>query len=134
VFVNLGDSRGYLLDFYKRRIRQTTNDHNVAAELVANGEISREEARNHPASSALTRFVGMRNPALPETFIERVRSGDRILLCSDGLYGMVEDARLPRLLRSGKGPARVAGRLIDAANRAGGRDNIAAVYIKILSE
>jgi serine/threonine protein phosphatase PrpC len=132
VFVNLGDSRAYLLGFYNKQVRQATCDHNVAALLVANGELSREEARLHPSSAALTRFAGMEVPALPETFIERLDVGDRILLCSDGLYGMVADARLPRLLRSSRSPARVVGRLIDEANHAGGTDNISAVYIKIL--
>jgi serine/threonine protein phosphatase PrpC len=132
VFLNLGDSRGYLLDYYKRRILQVTADHNVAALLVAGGEITEEEARNHPSSAALTRFVGMESPAPSDTFIHKVRPGDRILLCSDGLHGMVEDNRLPTILRSSRSQKHVVKRLIGEANRAGGRDNISAVYIKII--
>jgi serine/threonine protein phosphatase PrpC len=131
VFINLGDSRGYILPSRKRRIRQITEDHNMAAVLVAAGELTRKEARNHPSSSSLTRFVGMGSPALPETFIEKVNTGDRILLCSDGLYGMLDDECLPRLMRSCKSPAKAVKRLIDEANFAGGRDNISLVYIKI---
>jgi serine/threonine protein phosphatase PrpC len=134
VFANIGDSRGYLLEFYKKRIRQVTIDHNVAQLLVENGELSREEAGSHPASSTLTRFVGMESPALPETFTVEPKRGDMILLCSDGLYGMVPDARLPNLLRSSKNPNLVVKRLIDEANLAGGKDNISAVQIKILRE
>jgi serine/threonine protein phosphatase PrpC len=132
VFLNLGDSRGYRLNFYKKQIKQVTTDHNIAAELAAVGEITREEARTHKSNNALTRFIGMESPALPETFIEEIKYGDRILLCSDGLNGMVEDARLSRLLRSSKIPERVIKLLIDEANAEGGLDNISAVYIKIL--
>lgn len=132
VFVNFGDSRGYLLEAYKQHILPVTKDHNLAAELVANGALSRDEARLHRSSSILTRFVGMEAPALPETFIVKLEPGDRILICSDGLHGMVEEKRLPGLLRSVQTPARVVKRLIDEANLAGGRDNISAVYIKIM--
>lgn len=132
VFLNLGDSRGYWLGFYKKNILPVTKDHNVAAELVASGDLSPEEARTHPSSNALTRFMGMESPAFSETFIRKLEYGDRLLLCSDGLYGMVEDARLSRLLRSSRNPRRVVGRLIDKANAAGGKDNISAVYIKIV--
>jgi protein phosphatase len=132
IFVNLGDSRGYLLKSYKRQIRQVTHDHNVAAQLVESGELSPEVARRHPASASLSRFVGMKSPALPETFIEKFEVGDRILLCSDGLYGMVEEQELPALLRSSRSPSGVTDRLIREANLAGGADNISAVYIKAL--
>lgn len=132
VFVNLGDSRGYLLGFYKKRIRQITQDHTVAAQLVANGELSPEEARRHTSNHLLSRFVGMPSPALPETFIKKLEIGDRILLCSDGLHDMLEDIRLPPLMRSSRSPGRVVDRLIHEANNAGGRDNISTVYIKVL--
>ncbi|MDR2401678.1 MAG: protein phosphatase 2C domain-containing protein [Deferribacteraceae bacterium] len=131
VFINLGDSRGYILPFRKRHIRRITDDHNMAAVFVAAGELTKEEARVHPSSSSITRFVGMASPALPETFIEKVDIGDRIILCSDGLYGMVEDEFLPRLMRTGRSSSKAVKRLIDEANLAGGRDNISLVYIKI---
>lgn len=131
VFVNLGDSRGYLLPRHKKNIRQITMDHNVAGLMVQNGEITKEEARFHPASSSLTRFAGMEAPAKPDVFIREIHPGDRILLCSDGLHGMVDDRRLARIMRSCKNPTWVVQRLVDEANRAGGRDNIAAVYVKV---
>ncbi|MDR1937046.1 MAG: protein phosphatase 2C domain-containing protein [Tannerellaceae bacterium] len=132
LFVNLGDSRGYLLPRCKKKIRQITQDHNVAAILVRQGEITKEEARNHPASSSLTRFVGMLAPATPEVFIHEVAPGDRILLCSDGLHGMVDDTLFPHLIRSSKDLVKVCSRLVNKANEAGGRDNISAVYLKIV--
>ncbi len=131
VFANLGDSRGYLLPRYKRKLRQVTEDHNIAAILVRNGEISKDDAKNHPSSSRLTRFVGMNAPALPEYFVCGISPGDRILLCSDGLYGTVEDRDIARIMRSSKKPETVCSRLIDKANENGGRDNISVVYIRI---
>ncbi|MDR1162126.1 MAG: protein phosphatase 2C domain-containing protein [Tannerellaceae bacterium] len=131
VFVNLGDSRGYVLPRYKKNIRQITHDHNVAAILVQQGELSKEEARSHPSSCSLTRFAGMPAPATPEAFICNVEPGDRILLCSDGLYGMTGDEILPQLMRSSRNPERICSRLIEQANASGGNDNISVVYLKI---
>ena len=132
VFVCLGDSRGYLLPKYKKLPVQITEDMNVAGYLVKLGKMTKEQARESPASSKLTAFVGMPAPATPETFIVEVKPGDRILLCSDGLYGMVPEREIARLLRSGREPEKVCRNLIDAANAHGGRDNISAVYIQIL--
>lgn len=133
VFVSLGDSRGYLLPRYKKLPQQITEDHNIAALLVQNGELTRAEAINHPSSSRLTAFVGMKPPAAPDLFVRDVFPGDRILLCSDGLYGMVKDLDMARITRSSRSPERVCQRLIGAANANGGRDNISAAYIRILS-
>jgi hypothetical protein len=72
------DSRGYLLPKYKRTLRQITEDHNIAALMVKNGELAKDAAVNHPASSRLTRFVGMNAPALPEYYVCEVAPGDRI--------------------------------------------------------
>lgn len=132
IFVNLGDSRGCLLPKYKKTLRQITEDHNIAAMLVKNGELSKEGAKNHPSSSRLTRFVGMVSPALPEYFVCDIKPGDRILLCSDGLYGMMDDNEMAHIMRSSRSPEIVCDRLIDKANENGGHDNISAVYIKII--
>ena len=131
LFVNLGDSRAYLLPKYKRQEVQITEDMNIAALLVKNGEMTKEQAAKSSASSRLTSFVGMPAPATPDSFIVDVKPGDRILLCSDGLYGMVPEYEMVRLMRSSRSPAKVCERLIASANRHGGRDNISAVYILI---
>ena len=104
---------------------------NVAALLIKNGEMTKEQAAKSNASSTLTCFVGMQAPALPDSFIVDVKPGDRILLCSDGLYGMVPEREIAMLMRSGKSPKRVCERLIASANQHGGRDNMSAVYIYI---
>lgn len=131
VFVWLGDSRGYLLPKYHRNPDQMTEDMNIAGLLVKAGEMTKEEAAGSPASSRLTAFVGMEPPAAPEVSVVEVKPGDRILLCSDGLYGMVEEREIARILRSSRNPEKVCRRLIQRANENGGRDNISAVYIKI---
>ncbi len=131
IFVCLGDSRGYLLPKYKKQLRQITNDMNVAGYLVRNGEMTKEQAKNDYRSSQLTAFVGMPKPATPETFIVDVKPGDRILLCSDGLYGMAEESTIARIMRSSENPEVVCKRLIREANANGGRDNISAAYIRI---
>lgn len=131
VFINLGDSRGYLLPRYEREIRQITEDHNVAQLLVEEGELTKQQARTHYTSCQLTRFVGMPIPAAAEYYIEKVHPGDRIVLCSDGLYGEVEDGTIKNIIRSSKSPSFVCHRLIKEANKMGGKDNISAIYIKI---
>ena len=131
VYVNLGDSRGYLLPRYRWTMRQITDDHNVAGELVRLGEITKEEAKGHPGSCRLTQFMGMPSPALPEVFTERIVPGDRIIVCSDGLFGMLDDWEIRKILRSSKWPGSIGRKLITEANAAGGHDNISAVFIKI---
>ncbi|MDR2370549.1 MAG: protein phosphatase 2C domain-containing protein [Treponema sp.] len=131
VFVSIGDSRAYLLPRHGKIIRQLTNDHNIAAILIRNGELTVKGAKNHPSANQLTRFVGMEAPAEADCFIEPLAPGDRILLCSDGLHGLMEDDGIKRILRSSRSPALVCGRLVKAANESGGRDNISAVYIKL---
>ena len=131
IFVNLGDSRAYLLPKYKKNPVQITEDMNIAALLVKNGEMTKEQAAKSLASSRLTSFVGMPAPAMPDSFIVDVKPGDRIILCSDGLYGMVPEREMARLMRSSRSPKKVCEGLIASANKHGGRDNISAVYIYI---
>ena len=131
IFVWLGDSRGYVLRKHKRKPLQITEDMNLAGVMVQAGEMTREEACHSPLSSKLTAFVGMTAPAAPEVSVTEIRPGDRIILCSDGLYGMVQERNMARILRSSRSPERVCQRLIEKANENGGRDNISAVYIKI---
>ena len=131
VFVNLGDSRGYLLPRYKKSILQITTDHNLAARLIAQGKLTPRQAQNHHSSSMLLRFAGMDSPATPETFICEIKPGDRILLCSDGLHGMVDENFYPQILRTSSAPLRICKNLTNQANAAGGRDNIAVVCILI---
>lgn len=75
----------------------------------------------------------MNAPALPEYFVCDVAPGDRILLCSDGLYGMVNEEDITRIMRSSRNPGTVCAKLIDQANVNGGHDNISVIYIQIVN-
>lgn len=130
VFVNLGDSRGYLLSS-EGRLQQITKDHSMVELLLKRGNITPEEAKTHPARGQLTRFVGMNPPALPEVFIEKIQTGDRILLCSDGLSGMLADGQITEIMNSGGQPEKICRMLINEANDRGGKDNITAIVIEI---
>lgn len=121
---NVGDSRAYLL--HDGGLSQLTVDHTHVQSLIDKGEITREEARTHPQRHYLTRAVGVA-PQISPAFAQTVLAeGDLLLLCSDGLYNMVEDATLVKLLsriRDGED----CSILIDEANRLGGMDNITAM-------
>lgn len=131
VFVGLGDSRGYLLTANDHELIQVTQDMNIAGIMERNGELTHSQARRSPASSQLTAFVGMEEPATPETFVRKLCSGDTLLLCSDGLHGMVPEKEISEILCADSEPQVICRSLIDAANAHGGRDNISCVVIKV---
>lgn len=133
VIAHLGDSRAYLLR--KGRLHPLTRDHSLVQMLVNFGEIEPEEARTHPARNQITRCVGMQGEPIPEISIVELAPGDLVLLCSDGLTGMIEDAAIERLLLDGlteHRPLEECGRaLVDAANQAGGHDNVTVLLIQV---
>ncbi|MEG2074762.1 MAG: hypothetical protein RRY54_08335, partial [Angelakisella sp.] len=105
---------------------QLTVDHTHVQSLIDKGEITHEEAKTHPQRHYLTRAVGVSaavSPAFVQTIMEK---GDLLLLCSDGLYNMIEEKTLPKLLLRMRGGAN-CNILIDEANRMGGLDNITAM-------
>jgi protein phosphatase len=126
---HLGDSRAYLLR--RGRLQQLTKDHTVAAALLHLGEISEGEALAHPARHRLTRYIGMESEAVPDLRVVALEAGDRLLLCSDGLTGMVPDRRIAQLMRRQRTPKEACKALVAAANAAGGRDNVSAIVIDI---
>jgi len=131
VFVHLGDSRGYWLGRDAAAAIRLTEDHNVAAEMVAAGMLKPEEARGHVYSARLTRFVGMRAPSAPRITYKRLNKGDRLLLCSDGLYGELEDAELTAGMRGDLPLQENCNGMIKLAKQHGGRDNISLICISI---
>jgi protein phosphatase len=122
---SMGDSRAYLLRSGK--LRALTRDHTVTEVLLAEGEITAEEAAVHPMRTALSRFVGMPEPAPPEVNHAALRTGDRLLLCSDGLTSMVPDDVIRDLLVRGATDEETCSALVSAALAAGGRDNVTVV-------
>ena len=125
---HVGDSRAYLLR--GGRLDQLTIDHNMAQELVEQGKITREEARNHPRSSWLTQALGFVDNLEVEEHMIDLEEGDRLMLCSDGLNGMLPDEQIRPILENGA-PSDAVWGLIEAANRAGGNDNITVLVVDI---
>ena len=123
---NVGDSRLYILG---NEITQITRDHSLVEEMVRMGGLDREAARNHPDKNIITRAIGARDTIEIDFFHEELRSGDLVLMCSDGLTNMLEDEEIGRILKTPGTIEERAERLIDAANQNGGRDNIAVILI-----
>ncbi|HEV7406295.1 MAG TPA: protein phosphatase 2C domain-containing protein [Chthoniobacteraceae bacterium] len=126
---HMGDSRAYR--FRNGALELLTRDHSLARLLIEHGEITRDQARTHPAKDQLTRFVGMKSEPLPEIRGLELRGGDCLLLCSDGLTKMVPDRELLNILGSSQSAAEVCRTLVTAANHAGGIDNTTAVCLRV---
>ena len=129
VVAQVGDSRAYLL--HKGQLQQITRDHSLMADMIESGQITPAEAKTHPQRSIITRALGSSPHTEPDLYEINVEPGDRLLLCSDGLSGMLEDDELTRILSSIESPSTCASRLIDEANAAGGVDNITAIVIDV---
>jgi PPM family protein phosphatase len=127
----VGDSRVYRVR--NGLLQQLTKDHSYVQEQVDAGYITPEQARFHPYSNVITRCVGASREVEPDTYAGEVQAGDVFLVASDGLTGMVDDARLQHLLASHASPGRLVDALVNEANGRGGLDNITAVVIQVLS-
>lgn len=127
--VNVGDSQGYL--WHRSELTQLTEDHSVTAELVERGELREEDAAQHPYYGMLTRALGVG----PDVVIDRttltVEAGDRIVVCSDGLFNELSSEEIASSLAQGEDVANVAERLIDGAIDHGGRDNVSVVVAEV---
>ncbi len=129
LIAHMGDSRAYL--FRRKRLIQLTTDHSIVQLLIDNGEITPEEAKTHPARSQITQYVGMAGESLPEVQTIQLQPDDRLLLCTDGLTGMLADTEIAAILSEHPEPENACHPLINGANDAGGKDNITVVIVKI---
>lgn len=125
----VGDSRAYLLS--QGTLHQLTRDHSLMADMIDSGQITPEEARVHPNRSVITRALGSSLYTQPDLYELNVQDNDRLLLCSDGLSGVVDKAVMERILSRYDDPQICADQLIQAAIDAGGPDNITAIVIDI---
>lgn len=130
--VHVGDSRAYLLR--GGELTQVTEDHTLVHRMVMEGEISEEEAETHPHRSILTRALGVdQNIQVDEGDLE-VAPGDRLLLCTDGLTGMVPEGEIREILLESLDPQEAVDKLVKVANRAGGIDNITALILDFAND
>lgn len=125
---HVGDSRAYL--FNEPSMAQLTKDHTVAAEYVALGQISEDEAATHPQRHMLTRTLGLTRFVNVDEFQVKLEPGDRLLLCSDGLNEMVSDELIKETLGEGT-VEETTWRLVELANEAGGVDNITVIVVDV---
>ena len=123
---NVGDSRLYVVD---DDISQITRDHSLVEEMVRAGELDRNEARVHPDKNKITRAVGGDEEIKVDFFDMKLKPGDMILMCTDGLTNMVEDEEIRMIMKGSDDAAGIAENLIGAANRNGGNDNIGVIVI-----
>ncbi len=126
---HVGDSRAYRIRDGK--LTPLTEDHSMVGAMVATGKISREEARTHKRANVLLQFLGGSEEVEPDVEKADVKSGDRILVCSDGLWGEMPEERLAELLDDSLEPRRQVRVLVNAANDAGGKDNVTAVLVTV---
>jgi serine/threonine protein phosphatase PrpC len=126
---HVGDSRLYL--YRNGTLERMTRDHSLVEEFVRQGKLTPEQAEKHPQRSVITRALGPENSVEVDAFRIPARDGDVFLLCSDGLSGMVSDADMAAILSGAASLQDAAAKLVDAANDAGGRDNITAVLFRV---
>ncbi len=131
VAVNVGDSRAYLQR--EGSMSQITDDHSVTAELVQRGELSEEDAIDHPQHKVLTRVLGGGPDVEPDSVLLRARDGDRLLLCTDGLVNEVGKDQIAPLLADAQDGASVADALVELAVSNGGQDNVSVVVIDVIA-
>lgn len=129
-FLNIGDSRGYIVR--RGAMRQVTQDHSWVAEQVRAGLLTEEQARTHAHRNVITRSLGTQPNVTADLFVEPLYAGDRVLLCTDGLHGYVDEAEIEREMVTHVEPDSAVSRLIDMANDNGGPDNITASIVHIL--
>ncbi|HYH27303.1 MAG TPA: Stp1/IreP family PP2C-type Ser/Thr phosphatase [Actinomycetota bacterium] len=127
---HVGDSRAYMLR--DGDLQPLTEDHTLVRRMVREGRLTAEEAQVHPQRSVLTRALGIEDEIEVDQATIETAAGDRLLLCSDGLTGMVDEDDIRKILATEREPQRASERLVAAANDAGGQDNITVVIVDVV--
>ena len=127
---HVGDSRAYLIN--PDGIRRLTSDHSLVEQLIATNQITREEARFHPQRNVIYRTIGDSPRIEVEVVATLLNAGDYLLLCSDGLTGMLDDQTILKIVLEASSPQAACDALVDAANTAGGDDNVSVVIVQIV--
>jgi protein phosphatase len=128
---HVGDSRTYRLR--NHQLEQLTSDHSLVQQQLDLGLITQDQARNHIMRSVILRAVGISDSLEIDILSGDVEAGDLFILCTDGLYGMLDDNQLQQILESDMLPDQKVSVLIDLANGAGGKDNITLILVSIIA-
>lgn len=129
---HVGDSRAYI--WREGGLRPMTRDHSLVERMVDEGQISPRDARTHPQRNVILRALGVAPDLEIDLDTVDVAPGDRLLLCSDGLTGMLEDAEIESVISGEAEPQECCRRLVDAANERGGTDNVTVIVVHIEGE
>jgi len=130
IFGHVGDSRAYL--WRGGEFSQVTEDHSLLAQFIRQGNMTPEEIENFPHKNVILRALGQNDSVEVELQSHDIQSGDIYLLCSDGLSGMITDAHIAQIMESFGDDIEGATReLVDAANMAGGKDNVTVVLARV---
>jgi serine/threonine protein phosphatase PrpC len=127
--VNVGDSRAYMI--HNGSLTQLTHDHSVTAEAVRRGELSEQEAHDHPHRNVLTRALGVAPDVELDTGAHRVVQGDRLLLCTDGLFNEIPNDEIASMMTTTGDIQATADGLVELALSRGGRDNMSVVVAEV---
>jgi PPM family protein phosphatase len=129
VVVSVGDSRAYVSR--NGSLSQLTEDHSVTADLVRRGELSEQDAREHPHRGVLTRALGVGPDVEPDSAVHRAVEGDRLLVCTDGLFNEVADDEITSVMATSGDVQATADALVELALSRGGHDNVAVVVAEV---
>lgn len=130
-FSNVGDSRLYLIS---DGIKQISKDHSLVEEMVRLGGIKEEDAKNHPDKNIITRAMGVKTEVEADFYEYRIKRGDIILMCTDGLSNMVGDEEMFGLVKGARDIVEAVQLLVDRANDNGGRDNIGVILAEPITD
>ena len=130
-FAHVGDSRAYLIKDGK--IEQVTRDHSLVQRLIELDQLTPEEAQDHPQQNVLYRAIGQSDSLEVDALTRRLPANSHLLLCSDGLWGLVEDDIIMSVIRENPNPQKACDKLVAMANSLGGKDNITAVMLHVPS-
>jgi len=127
---HVGDSRAYFI-LPERTLKRITKDHSLVQHMVDLNQITESEAAVHPQKNVLLKAVGQPDPYLPDTQTLQILPGAQLLLCSDGLWGVVPEKEILEITSSEKDPISACQKLVKAANKGGGPDNISVILVRI---
>jgi serine/threonine protein phosphatase PrpC len=114
------------------KLEKITRDHSLVESLLLAGQITEEEVYTHPQRNQIYRSLGEKEDVEVDVFEKQLRPGDQLILCCDGLWEMVRDLEIARIVEQASSPQAACGALVRAANTAGGEDNITVIVVKMI--